>query len=84
MRDKSYGFVENFGTETQFIGENPTRIAQFKYLLPKRHTFEKMTMEIQDSQGNKIATLNPKKSKGVNIVSWNYTLRQPKVAKEKP
>lgn len=83
MRDKSYGFVENFGTETQFVGENPTRIAQFKYLLPKRHTFGKMTMEVQDNQGNKIATLNPKKSKGVNLVSWNYTLRQPKVAKGK-
>ena len=83
MRDKSSGFPESFGTETQFVGENPTRIAQFKYLLPKRHTFGKMTMEIQDLKGNKVATLNPKKSKGINIVSWNYTMRQPKVAKGK-
>ena len=83
MRDKSSGFPESFGTETQFVGENPTRIAQFKYLLPKRHTFGKMSMEIQDLEGNKVATLNPKKSKGVNIVSWNYTMRQPKVAKGK-
>ena len=83
MRDKSSGFPESFGTETQFVGENPTRIAQFKYLLPKRHTFGKMTMEIQDFKGNKVATLNPKKSKGINIVSWNYTMRQPKVAKGK-
>ena len=30
-----------------------------------------------------MATLNPKKSKGINIVSWNYTMRQPKVAKGK-
>ena len=83
MRDKSAGFVEYFGTETQFVGENPSRVAQFKYVLPKRHTFGKMTMEVQDMQGNKVATLNPKKSKGVNIVSWNYTMRQPKVAKGK-
>ena len=83
MRDKSSGFPESFGTETQFVGENPSRIAQFKYLLPKRHTFGKMSMEIQDLEGNKIATLNPKKSKGINIVSWNYTMRQPKVAKGK-
>lgn len=83
MRDKSSGFPESFGTETQFVGENPTRIAQFKYLLPKRHTFGKMSMEIQDLEGNKVATLNPKKSKGINIVSWNYTMRQPKVAKGK-
>ena len=83
MRDKSSGFPESFGTETQFVGENPSRIAQFKYLLPKRHTFGKMSMEIQDLEGNKMATLNPKKSKGINIVSWNYTMRQPKVAKGK-
>lgn len=83
MRDKSSGFPESFGTETQFVGENPTRIAQFKYLLPKRHTFGKMSMEIQDLDGNKLATLNPKKSKGINIVYWNYTMRQPKVAKGK-
>ena len=83
MRDKSAGFVEYFGTETQFVGENPNRIAQFKYILPKRHTFGKMTMEVTDMKGNKVATLNPKKSKGINIVSWNYTMRQPKVAKGK-
>jgi photosystem II stability/assembly factor-like uncharacterized protein len=83
MRDKSYGFPESFGTETQFVGENPTRIAQFKYLLPKRHTFGKMTMEVQDMEGNKVATLNPKKLKGINTVSWNYSMRQPKVAKGK-
>ena len=60
MRDKSAGFVEYFGTETQFVGENPNRIAQFKYILPKRHTFGKMTMEVTDMKGNKVATLNPK------------------------
>ena len=83
MSDKSYGFGSSFGAETQFIGENPTTIAQFKYLLPKRHTFGKMTMEIHDLEGNVISKLSPGKSKGVNIVRWNYTMKQPKVAKGK-
>ncbi len=83
MSDKSYGFGSSFGAETQFVGENPTTIAQFKYLLPKRHTFGKMTMEIHDLEGNVISKLSPGKSKGVNIVRWNYTMKQPKVAKGK-
>jgi photosystem II stability/assembly factor-like uncharacterized protein len=77
------GFSGSFGTETQFVGNNPTTAAQIKYLLPKRHTFGKMSLEIQDMDGNKIATLPPGKSKGINIVNWGYTIKQPKVAKGK-
>jgi hypothetical protein len=76
-------FGGNFGTETQFVGNNKTRNAQIKYLLNKRHTFGKMAMEIQDMEGNKIMELGPGKSKGINIVDWSYTLKQPKVAKGK-
>jgi hypothetical protein len=42
-----------------------------------------MTMEIQDSEGNKIVEIGPGKSKGINIVNWNYTRKNPKVAKGK-
>jgi photosystem II stability/assembly factor-like uncharacterized protein len=82
MRDQS-GFAGNFGGETQFVGRNPSRLLQIKYLLPKRHTFGKMTFEIQDMEGNKIVSIGPGKSKGINIVNWNFTIRQPKVAKGK-
>jgi len=74
------GFSDSFGNETQFVGANPSRAARIKYLLPKRHTFGKMTLEIQDMSGNKIADLSPGKSKGINIVDWAYTIKQPKVA----
>jgi photosystem II stability/assembly factor-like uncharacterized protein len=77
------GFAGSFGAETQFVGRNPSRGAQIKYFLPKRHTFGKMTLEIQDLEGNKIASLGAGKSKGINIVNWNYTIKQPKVAKGK-
>ena len=77
------GFADNFGRETQFIGANSSLSCQIQYLLPKRHTFGKMTMEIQDTQGNKVTTLNPGKSKGINTVEWNYNMRTPKIAKGK-
>ena len=82
MRDQS-GFASGFGAETQFVGQNPTTSAQIKYFLPKRHTFGKMSLEIQDLDGKKLTTLTPRKSKGINIVNWAYSIRQPKVAKGK-
>ena len=77
------GFADNFGRETQFIGANSSLSCQIQYLLPRRHTFGKMTMEIQDMEGNKITTLNPGKTKGINTVEWNYNMRTPKIAKGK-
>ena len=82
MYEKS-GFSGGFGSETQFVGDNPSRAAQIKYFLPKRHTFGKMSLEIHDLDGKKLTTLSPGKSKGINIVNWNYRIRQPKVAKGK-
>ncbi|MBT8288216.1 MAG: hypothetical protein KJO00_09365 [Bacteroidia bacterium] len=83
MKDQSGSFGNGFGAETQFVGSNGPGGAQIKYLLPKRHTFGKMTMEIQDMEGNKVVSISPGKSKGINIVSWNFTMKQPKVAKGK-
>ena len=39
-----------------------------------------MSLEIQDMEGNKVTTLSPGKSKGINIVRWNYTSKAPKNA----
>ena len=47
MIDKS-NFVGSFGGETRFVGESSSSSAKIKYLLPKRHTFGKMTLEIKD------------------------------------
>ena len=76
-------FSGSFGGETQFVGPNPSRAAQVKYYLKKRHTFGKMTLEVQDMNGNVMTKLGPGKSKGINIVNWNYSIKQPKVAKGK-
>lgn len=82
MSDQS-GFSGSFGTETQFVGENPSRSAQIKYFLPKRHTFGKMSLEIQDLEGNTLTTLGAGKAKGINIIEWSFRTKQPKTAKGK-
>ena len=70
-------------TELQFVGPNPPSSALVMYYLKKRHTFGKMSMEIQDQDGNVLATPTPSKSKGINIVKWNYSYKLPKIAKAK-
>lgn len=82
INEKS-NFAANFGSETQFVGASKPKDIQFKYHLKKRHTFGKMSMEIQDSNGNIVAELSPGKSKGINIVNWNFTKKMPKIAKGK-
>ena len=81
MKESSGGFGSSSGYQTEWYGGNPSTSAQIKYILPKRHTFGKMSMEIQDMDGNKVTTIGPGKDKGINTVSWNYTMKNPKVAK---
>lgn len=76
-------FSGDFGNQTEFAGRSKTRNFQLKYFLSKRHTFGKMTLEIQDMDGNKVADLGAGKAKGINIVNWNFTRKQPKIAKAK-
>jgi photosystem II stability/assembly factor-like uncharacterized protein len=77
------GFYGGFGAETQFVGKNKNTDARIVYYLQKRHTFGKMTMEVQDMQGNKITSLDAGKSKGINIVTWSFTSGVPKMAAAK-
>ena len=77
------GFSGNFGGETQFVGANKNTAARIVYYLKKRHTFGKMTMEVQDMNGNKIVSLDAGKSKGINVVYWPYTSNIPKMAEAK-
>jgi photosystem II stability/assembly factor-like uncharacterized protein len=77
------GFSGNFGAETQFVGANKSTAARIIYYLKKRHTFGKMTMEVQDMEGNKITSLDAGKSKGINIVNWNFNTSNPKMAAAK-
>ncbi|QCX00081.1 hypothetical protein FGM00_08180 [Aggregatimonas sangjinii] len=79
--DETDSFSARFGTETEFVGNPKSKMAQFVYHLKKRHTFGKMSMEVQDMEGNLIQELGPGKSKGINIVRWNLRGSAPKTAK---
>jgi len=70
-------------TERQFVGANPSYNAKILYYLKRRHVFGKMTMEVQDQAGKTLIELPVGKSKGINLVTWNYEIRQPKVARGK-
>ena len=73
----------NFGgtaTELEFVGDNPASNAQIIYYLKKRHTLGKMDMEIRDENDNKIVSVIPGKQKGINVVDWNYNMKNPKTA----
>jgi photosystem II stability/assembly factor-like uncharacterized protein len=86
MKPTEISEANGFGgssTETQFVGENPTKAAKIMYYLKKRHTLGKMSLEIQDAEGNKITDLGPGKSKGINTVEWNYNMKPPKMAAAK-
>lgn len=66
--------------ETQFVGENPSTGARIAYYMAKRHTFGKMRMKVLDKDGNYVASLSPRKKKGLNLVDWNFNGTAPKVA----
>lgn len=70
-------------TEMEFVGANPSRDAKIIYYMKKKNIFGKMTMEIQDLDGNKVLDLTPNNAKGINVVSWNGLTKQPKLAKGK-
>ncbi len=70
-------------TERQFVGANSTQAAKITYYLKKKHIFGKMAMEIQDMSGKTLWEITPGKSKGINLVTWNGRIKQPKLAKGK-
>ncbi len=77
---KEEGGFGGGSTELQFIGDNPSSSAKIIYYLKKRHTFGKMTLSVQDQNGTEIVSLVPGKAKGINIVTWNFRKKGPKVA----
>lgn len=85
FKTKPFVKVENssFGStasELEFVGPNPSTSAEIVYYLKKRNTFGKIEMEIQDMNGNKIVGLPVSNQKGINIVSWDFNEKGPKVA----
>lgn len=77
---KETGGFGGGSTELQFVGSNPNNSGKIIYYLKKRHTFGKMKLAIQDQDGNELVSLVPGKSKGINVVNWDFRKKTPKVA----
>ena len=82
---KAFTLIEESGfggasSELQYVGPNKNRNASIIYYLKKRHIFGKMNFEIYDAAGNLVKELPAGKSKGINIVNWDYLLKSPKMA----
>jgi photosystem II stability/assembly factor-like uncharacterized protein len=77
------GAFSGYARMGEFVGENPRTSAKVVYFMKSRHTFGKMTLEIFDEKGTKVADLPAGKSKGINYVEWDASLKPPKVAKGK-
>uniref|UniRef100_UPI004049FF1C WD40/YVTN/BNR-like repeat-containing protein n=1 Tax=Flavobacterium sp. TaxID=239 RepID=UPI004049FF1C len=85
FKTKSFIKPENssFGStasELEFVGPNPSTSAQIVYYLKKRNTFGKLEIEIQNLKGEKIVSLPVSNKKGINIVTWDFNEKGPKVA----
>ena len=63
-----------------FVGPNPTEDAVITYYLKERAVIGDMKIEIYNSDGKLMTTLEGTKRKGINRVTWNMKLKPPKVA----
>ncbi len=65
--------------DDEFVGKGKPDALIIKYFLGKRHIFGEMKIEILDASENKIATLIPTCSKGINQVEWIPRMPPPDV-----
>jgi photosystem II stability/assembly factor-like uncharacterized protein len=72
----SGGWVEG---DAAFVGENPPSGLVVSYYLRSRHIYGPLTLEVLDSKGKVIDTLQPSKRRGINRVVWNMRVKPPKV-----
>jgi photosystem II stability/assembly factor-like uncharacterized protein len=73
------GGMSWFGSDDEFVGENPNDAASIDYWLKKRHLFGDLKIEVYDAEGELITTLPGKKRRGLNRVGWPMRLPAPKM-----
>lgn len=71
------------GNVTEFVGSNPTKNVKINYYLKKKPVFGKFSLKILNEQNIEVAELTPSKNKGINTVTWDGSMKPPKIAKGK-
>jgi photosystem II stability/assembly factor-like uncharacterized protein len=73
--------LQDFGSDAEFIGPNPSGSASVCYYLKKRHMFGDMYLEIHDASGKFLKKLPAGTRKGINKVTIPTMMEPPKVPK---
>jgi photosystem II stability/assembly factor-like uncharacterized protein len=69
-----------FNGDGEFIGRSPAESAVITYYLKKRHLFGDLKLEVYDSSGTRLASINGGKRKGINRVEWSMRSDAPRFA----
>lgn len=72
-------FLQSFGADDQFVGQNPPDAVSLTYYLKKRHMFGDLKLEVYDQAGKLITTIPGTKRRGLNQVVWPMRLPAPKI-----
>ncbi len=73
--------LQDFGSDAEYIGSNPSGSASICYYLKKRHVFGEMFLEIYDPNGKFLKKLPAGNRKGLNLVRISTAMEPPKVPK---
>jgi len=71
-----------FGGSGTYVAANPPAGLTITYYLKKRHIFGKLSVDIFNEAGEKVATLPGGKRRGINRVNWSMRLKPPRVAQQ--
>jgi len=70
---------QRFDGDSDFVGRSLPESAPIVYYQKKRHIFGDLRLEIYDSQGKLISTLQGDKRRGLNRVQWPERAKPPKL-----
>ncbi|HEY3381146.1 MAG TPA: hypothetical protein VGK32_05215 [Vicinamibacterales bacterium] len=69
-----------FNGDGEFVGQSPSEAAFITYYLKKRHLFGDLRIEVSDSTGKLLASIQGGKRKGINRVEWPMRSKPPQFA----
>jgi photosystem II stability/assembly factor-like uncharacterized protein len=73
--------IQDFPSDAEFVGPNPSNSAMICYYLKNRHIFGEMYVELYDTDGKFMKKLPAGTRKGINIIKIATSLEPPKVPK---
>jgi hypothetical protein len=73
--------MQDFPSDAEFLGPNPSTSAMICYYLKARHIFGEMYLELFDPQGKFMKKLPAGTRKGINIIKIATSMEPPKVPK---